>query len=276
MNKAAAQRKDALAKQDAEAPISVMSSMPDYLQEAPTEPIRGAENVRREDVIMPRLNVCGKQSPQFDETNEKHIPGLKMGDYFNTITREIYGQRIYTVPLFELNTRAKYRDYKESGPPFCISHDGKIGIGDPGGECRTCKCAQFTAGKNGKNERPECTDQLNFAVLLLPEAAVPKSLIWDVTPRLETISILGFKSTSFKKGQEWITMLKLRNRDWFTTVFKLTSEAKSDGKNSWHIPVPENAGWLAERGAKLSRPMYESAYEIYREGRMKVDAQEQE
>lgn len=258
--------------------LSTMSSLPDYLQEAPTEPIRGGENVRREDIIMPRLQICSKQSPQFDENNEKHIDGLKLGQFFNTITRENYGDSVYAVPLFELNTRSRNRAYGEKGQPYCQSFDGKTGEGDPGGDCKTCKYSQWTQVKGkDKNLKPECTDSLNFAVMLMPKGmAMPENLIWGVLPRIDTISILGFKSTSFGKGQEWITMLRLRNRDWFTTVFKLTTVAKTDGNNSWHIPVPDNAGWLSREGADLSRPCYESIHDMYKSGRMKVDEQERE
>ena len=48
-------------------------------------------------------------------------------------------------------TRAYWPGDYEGGsePPQCSSHDGQVGVGDPGGECRTCLYAQFGSGKNG-------------------------------------------------------------------------------------------------------------------------------
>lgn len=272
-----------MAKKDALAPkasvVSIVQQMPEYLRQAPTAPIRGAENVEAADRVMPRLALASKQSPQCDEENEKYIDGLRQGDFFNTISREIYGSTIYIVPLFELKTRAKNRPYGESGPAYCQSFNGKTGVGDPGGDCRTCPHSKWTMvpGKQ-KNQKPACTENLNFAVLVMPSSGKldEATYTWDVAPREDTISILGFKSTSFGKGQELITMLDMRGRDWFTTVFKLSSFPKSDGKNSWHIPIPENAGWLAQAATEVSRPCYESIHQVYASGRMKVDDQEQE
>ena len=267
-------------------PANLMAAMPEYLREAPTEPIKGAENVERTDIIMPRLALASKQTPQVDENHEKYIEGLKPGMFFNTITREVFGAELYVVPLLELKNRAKMPPYgEENSRPLCISLDGKGGEGDPGllsadlpplmtdgrYNCKLCPNAQFVDGK-----RPLCTEMLNFALLVMPDATVPKDLVWKLQPRMDTMSAIGFKSTSFVKGQEWITMLRLRNRDWFTTVFKLTSAAQSDGKNSWHIPVPENAGWLSQDAAAASKFVYEGVKEMYLTGRLRVDEQERE
>lgn len=36
--------------------------------------------------------------------------------------------------------------------PDCASYDGKIGIGDPGGDCRTCPFNQWGSGRDGKGK----------------------------------------------------------------------------------------------------------------------------
>jgi hypothetical protein len=40
----------------------------------------------------------------------------------------------------------------ESTPPNCYSNDGKIGIGDPGGNCAKCPMNQWDSGRNGKGK----------------------------------------------------------------------------------------------------------------------------
>jgi hypothetical protein len=254
--------------------IVLPNAVPDYLATPPTEPIRGAENIEQGDYLMPRLAVCGKQTPQFDENHERYIEHLKLGEFFNSISGEIFGSTIYVVPLIEGKTRAKYRPYEETGPPYCMSSDGKHGEGDPGGECRKCGFRLFTPGTNGKNNKPECTEIFNYAVLVMPKGEpINKDgvLLWEQHPRLDTFSILRFKSTSYPQGQAWNSLLRMRNRDWFTQVYKISSFARSDGKNSWHIPVAENAGWLSQQATEFSKPCYELARDIFGSGRLSVD-----
>jgi len=55
------------------------------------------------------------------------------------------------VILYHHAIRTYYRD-KYSGssvPPNCSSGDGNIGTGNPGGNCKTCKYAQYGSGENG-------------------------------------------------------------------------------------------------------------------------------
>lgn len=259
---------------------SIVSVVPDYLKDAPEGPVRGGENVEPGDHIIPRLAICGKQSPQFDEQNERFIEGLKIGQFFNSVTREIYGAEIFAVPLFEVKTRAIFRLYGEDGPPICLSTDGKRGEGDPGGECRICPERQFTRDKNGKSVKPRCSEIMSYAVLLMPTASKPTVtdigegrhlVIWNVTPRVDTVSLLGFKSTSLSSAKTWNTLLDLRRRDWFSGVYRLTAVAQSDGKNSWHIPMVENAGWLSQAGYELCKPAYESIKGVLSSGTARID-----
>jgi hypothetical protein len=268
--------KDKLAIQE-ETSIAIPNAVPDYLSAAPTEPIKGAENIESGDYLFPRLAVAGKQTPQRDEHHERFIKDLNNGDFFNSISSENFGPIIYVVPLIEGKTRAKYKPYEESGPPYCISVDGKQGEGDPGGPCKTCPHRLFMPGANGKNTKPACTECFNYAVLVMPvNGGVPRPdsnglTIWNHHPRLDTFSVLRFKSTSYPQGQAWNSLLRMRNRDWFYQVYKVSSYAKSDGKNSWHIPVVENAGWLSQQAAEFSRPCYELARDIFTSGRLRVD-----
>ena len=228
----------------------IMATMPDYLREPAAAP-RGGENLEPEDIIMPRLAICGKQSPQFDKNNDRFIDGLEMGDFFNTITQEVYGPAIYVVPLFEAKTRTRFPPYGTDGQVLCRSADGKHGIGDNPvkGDCMQCPLRQFIDDK-----RPECTQFLNYAVLLMPQNGKASHDVWKVLPRLDTASVLGFKSTALGSAKQWNAMLKMRGRDWFACVFKLKSTAKIDGKNSWYIPTVENAGWLSKEGFELTQP----------------------
>lgn len=40
----------------------------------------------------------------------------------------------------------------ENSPPDCSSNDGKVGVGNPGGDCATCHFNQWGSGKNGQGK----------------------------------------------------------------------------------------------------------------------------
>jgi hypothetical protein len=63
------------------------------------------------------------------------------------------------IPFTTLN-RAYWPEEFDGGgsPPACVSHDGLKGIGDPGGNCLTCKFAQFGSGKQGAGRGKACQE----------------------------------------------------------------------------------------------------------------------
>ena len=56
--------------------------------------------------------------------------------------------------------------------PLCSSHDTITGVGDPGGDCKTCPKAKRNEGAAGSKERAACTFSLLFPVWLCG-AAMP-------------------------------------------------------------------------------------------------------
>lgn len=255
---------------------NIMSTMPEYLRNmSGGTKVLGAENVEPDDLILPRLAVCSKNTPQYDESNKNYIDGLELGDFFNTVTLEIYGPEIYVVPLLEQKNRKKYEKYGSGLPPTCVSLDGKNGEGNPGGQCQLCKFKNFTPSTNGgKNTPPECTEIKNFAVVLLPKGAVCKGSEWVTIPRADTFSVLRFQRTSSEEGKKWLSLINFRNRDWFSGVYKIASFQLSESGNSWYIPTVKNADWLSQEGYAACRPGYELAKTMFAKvaaGTAKID-----
>lgn len=57
----------------------------------------------------------------------------------------------FSAVILHHHTLQTYYKEKYTGgntPPDCSSRDGKDGVGDPGGKCRTCKLNQFDSGEN--------------------------------------------------------------------------------------------------------------------------------
>lgn len=68
---------------------------PDWLKQSS----RGSEDVGMDDIILPRIDVLQALSPQIKKKDDKYIEGAEQGMVFNTVTGELYGDRIRFIPV---------------------------------------------------------------------------------------------------------------------------------------------------------------------------------
>lgn len=54
----------------------------------------GLENLTAAEMGRPFIKICQQMTPERDATNPEHIPGLKEGDIFNSLTKKVYGNQI--------------------------------------------------------------------------------------------------------------------------------------------------------------------------------------
>lgn len=67
---------------------ALTTGLPDFIPMEAT----GLEGIGREDVQMPRLAIAQPPSKQLIEGHQLYIEGLRMGQMFNTLTKNIYGK----------------------------------------------------------------------------------------------------------------------------------------------------------------------------------------
>jgi hypothetical protein len=139
------------------APTTAIEQVPDYV----TQGAVGTEEVEREDLTLPRIGIAQSLSPQRKKTDARYIPGLDEGQLFNTVTRQIYGEKVQLIPLFFFKQQMKFKDIDEGGGIECISVNGKDGGALHPSDCKTCPHNQFKEGKP-----PACDKIMNYASLL--------------------------------------------------------------------------------------------------------------
>lgn len=161
-------------------------ALPDYLQEVTGR--EGFEQVTREDYVIPRLSTCQALTPQRQKTNaDKYIPGLEEGQLFNTVTGQIYGDRVYAVPLMLVKApRIYFKPKSEGGGVLCQSFNGKTG-GRLSPTCSTCPKKEWDGQKP-----PLCTQFDSFPLILLPS----RELI-----------MFALKSSGIKLAKQWLTRM---------------------------------------------------------------------
>lgn len=117
---------------------------------------------------------------------------------------------------------------EEQGRPDCISRDGKIGVGNPGGRCDSCPLSKF--GEN--DESPPCREQRIVFVL-------PQENILPIAMVLPPTSILPFKKYLTRLGSRAIPVFSV------VTSFKLEKETSNQGIKYSKLKIS-----LAERLSK--------------------------
>ena len=93
-----------------------------------------------------------------------------------------------------LNAYYKTKYTGGSNPPDCGSLDGITGIGDPGGNCKTCKYNQFGTGENGSKA---CKNRRR--IYLLREGEMFPMLLSLPTGSLKTFT--KYLQTQLSKGR---------------------------------------------------------------------------
>ena len=241
---------------------SAIAAPPEYLRKGERD-AAGLEYMSSTDVTVPRLGLCQSNSPQRIRNDAKYIEGLTDGEFFNSISRENYGNSVLIVPLLFYKSRIRYG--KTMGDPLrCQALDGLHGVGDPGGSCLTCPLAQFgTSEKEGSNA-PACQEFFNYASLVVEDGG-------RVSP--QGLVVFSLKSTAIKVAKEWNSLIRFRNADMFAGIYRIKSAARADGKHNWWTAVVENAGWVSQQAYESAKVAYAAVAALQREGRFRFDAE---
>lgn len=125
-------------------------------------------------------------------------------------TREVAG-----VILYHQKVRSYWaEEYTgEGNPPDCASLDGRVGIGNPGGDCRKCPLNQW--GSAGGDDRGKACKEQRVVLILLPGEFIPRLMV--VPP------------TSIKDSTKYFNMILSSGRSYSSMVTRVTAETKKSG-----------------------------------------------
>ncbi len=164
-----------------------------------------------EDFKLPRLVTLEGLSPEVAD-------GLgKAGDLFvKGLNLNLGPGPVEVIVLCRSKSRMRWQPLEEGGGIMCNAIDGKTGMGEPGGQCRTCPF-QMWQGRT----KPLCDLYENFIVLVRGS---------DVIPGMIPIAISGAR-TRLGGLRDFNTMLEVhryQNRPLFDKCYKLTVVEKQN------------------------------------------------
>jgi hypothetical protein len=236
------------------APASIQDTRPDYLKERDGQEVRGLEQVTSAEMVLPRLALCQNTSPQRDRTNPKYIPGLQEGMFFNSLTKQIYGEKLTVMPLFFRKSRIYFKDINDGGGVICRApHGNDCQLND--GKA----CLHSAWGKDGTP--PPCTEFYNYASL--------------IHPTNEPL-VVSLKVTGIRAGKEWNSMMRLRGADPFAGLYDvLAVPARNATGQTYYtyqiVNSPQDGGWVDKNQFQFNEKQYAILSKQLDQGDVKVD-----
>jgi hypothetical protein len=234
-----------------------IQEIPEYLRSKPGAARLGNENVTNEDVIVPRVALAQANSFELKKSHAKHIAGLEAGQFFNTATKEIYGEKLPVVNVHYFRSRIRWNGKEIGAGILCRSDNGTQGVGNPGGLCAQCEFSKFNTDE--EDSRPSCMMFMNFPCLVIGKHG-------EVDPA--GIVIVSFKSIAIKAGKHWNTLVNIKNLDRFAGVYKLNVVEDHRASGDSYQPSVENDGLVTEEQAKAGFLAYELINSWRAAGRM--------
>jgi len=176
-----------------------------------------------DDLLIPRLQLAQKMSPELDENDAKYIEGIKAGNFFNSVSRDIYTD----IDVIPCHSRTSYTEWvpRDQGGGLVGEHDA-----DSPAVKNT-----LTVEEDGK--RRDVMESGNELVIADEFYSFIVKEDGDYEPVL-----ISMKSTQRKVAKRWrtlISMNKARNPKTnqlqsvpiFSTLWKLTSVVEVNKKN---------------------------------------------
>jgi hypothetical protein len=190
-------------------------ALPDYIKKGDT---RGTENIGVDDIRPPALRIAQGSSPEIKRANEaKFIPDLREGDFFNSITKDIYGEEPLEVVII-MSLGHRHVEFDADGNVL----DFNVKDGDP----RTEFTTKVIDGVDTR-VKPKATKFYDYLIFVLFEGGHRE---------LMTMSL---KSTQLKKATTLNTLLNRSKLPAFAHKWSMRPVSESKGSRQWY-------GWRIE------------------------------
>lgn len=207
----------------------------------------GFEGIEEGDIKIARLGVAQGLSQVVNEGK------AKMGDIFNNISQEVYGDSVEIIPLFMFKTRAQFD--VDRGLLMMSRDNIKVTMAIDEFEQHLDKPVEEVPSSvegvkaidwDGKNP-PEFCLVYNFPCLLVGQAFVfPLSL--------------SMMKTAAKVATNFLSMARYSGEDMFARVYKVSSRIIQEGKKTYAVPVIQFARRCTDQEYALGKKFFEAMY----------------
>lgn len=230
----------AVAEQKNNSLVLVQDTVPDYIKQG--DSARGSENVTMEDLVIPRLEIVQGLSPAVKRGDPGYIEGAQLGDLNNSVTRQLYGEEMFVVPVhfsvqYLVWQKRTYRDENNKD----VNTDGGFF-----GAFSDEQSAQARADEEGG---------LAKGVEVID---TPQHLCLSVdreTGAIEEIMV-SMPRTKAKISRQWNSIIKLAGGDRFSRVYRIGTEFTKNAKGDFYNFAVKQVGFP-------SKDLYDTAEKLY-------------
>lgn len=186
--------------------------------------LTGTEDIGPNDVRLPRLAIAQGLSNEMIPGDARYIPDLKLFDFFNDLTGEVYGSAQLTfVPVRRDIRRIEFVPRSEGG--------GIVDMDVPPHDPRN----QWTKDANGEKHPPVATKFTEFVVLLLRPGKRPEPIM---------LSIKDTNKFNRRAAEQLTTFIKLRGAAIYAGLYQVHVKPEKNDKGTFGTPVVKNAGFI--------------------------------
>lgn len=215
------------------------ATQPEYMNQDST---RGQEGVGVEDLTIPRLDVIQDLSPQHKSNKPEYIEGAEVGMLFNSVTKALYGDTVYFVPVF---FRKEYVIWKSR---------------NAGGGFMGAYPSEAAARQELESQQLDLTevDTKGDPMYQITDTAQQFGMIIHDDGTTEDI-VMSMSKSKMKTSRQLNTISKIAGGDRFSRVYKIAAveEQNSSGQDYWNLTVSQ-LGFTPEDVYKKAEKMYDS------------------
>lgn len=232
-----------------ETPVTVYSEdRPSFLPD-PTVAGRGQENVKVEDLSIPRLGIIQSLSPQRKRNDPAYIEGAEEGTMFNSITNKLYGDKVLFVPTF---FRKEFIIWKarDAGGGFNGAYSSKEEalevMRDNGWDDEMYKDEH--GNKLPSYEIVDTAQQ--FGMIVNPESTLEEPDVDDI--------VISMSKSQMSVSRRLNTMISMTGGDRFARIYEIEVAEVNGKKGDYYNFTVKPLGWVNEALYKHGEKMYES------------------
>ncbi len=176
------------------------------------------------DLVVPFIRILQSNSPQLARGNAKYIPSARAGDFYNTVTADVFSGEdgIYVLPI------AFQRSYTEWKP----RDTGGGLVADYGPDASVLqRCSQDDKKRWWTQNGTIIQEAGHYYVFQL-----------DIETGLYTMAVMPFTSTQWKKSRTWNTVMSgmmvktargMQPMPMFANVYHFTTVGESNDSGDW-------------------------------------------
>jgi hypothetical protein len=213
--------------------LALTGQVPDFLQQYGAV---GNESVGVEDIVIPRLGLIQSLSPEVDDSDPKYIEDAKPGDFFNSLTREVYASPVSVV----------FVDRKKEFTVFKKRSAGGGFRGSFGSEAEAKIAIQ--TGDDPIDQMEIVETAMNFGLILNADNKVISEIVIPMT------------STKLKVDRQINSMIRLRGAARFASVFYLESTKEKNDKGTFYNIKATIGPWVTADIAAAAKRMYDAIH----------------